>query len=307
MISLLLLKQITQLFICIFLGWLLVRSKLLKPEDSRVLSVVALYVVTPCVIVNAFQIESSPEMLRGLMLSLGTAVILHALMLLLTALCRRPLRLNAVEQASLIYSNAGNLVIPLVTGILGKDWVLFTSMFLVVQLPLLWSHGRILLSGERTVSLRKILLNVNILSILAGGLLFLLHVSLPSLVVNTMDSISGMYGPISMIVTGMLMGGVDFRRVVANGRIWMVSFLRLIAFPLVVLCLLRIPGLASLAPNGETILLVSLLAAITPSASAVTQIAQVYSPDGEYAGSINVVTTLLCIVTMPIIIALYQL
>ena len=87
----------------------------------------------------------------------------------------------------------------------------------------------------------------------------------------------------------------------------MVSFLRLIAFPLVVLCLLRIPGLASLAPNGETILLVSLLAAITPSASAVTQIAQVYSPDGEYAGSINVVTTLLCIVTMPIIIALYQL
>ena len=132
MISLLLLKQIAQLFICIFLGWLLVRSRLLKPEDSRVLSVVALYVVTPCVIVNAFQIEASPEMLRGLLLSLGTAVVLHALMLLLTALCRRPLRLNAVEQASLVYSNAGNLVIPLVSAILGKEWVLFTSMFLIV-------------------------------------------------------------------------------------------------------------------------------------------------------------------------------
>ena len=164
-----------------------------------------------------------------------------------------------------------------------------------------------LLSGERTVSLRKIFGNVNIFSILLGGALFLLHVSLPSLLVSTMDSVSGMYGPISMIVTGMLMGGVDFRRVLANRRIWLVSFLRLIAFPLVVLCLLRIPGLAALAPNGETILLVSLLAAITPSASAVTQIAQVYSPDGEYAGSINVMTTLLCIVTMPIIIALYQL
>ena len=46
---------------------------------------------------------------------------------------------------------------------------------------------------------------------------------------------------------------------------------------------------------------------LTPSASAVAQIAQVYGSEGEYAGSINVVTTLLCIVTMPIIIALYQL
>ena len=307
MISLLLLKQIAQLFLSIFLGWVLVRSKLLKSEDSHVLSVVVLYVVMPCVIISSFQIDCTSEKLMGLALSLGTALAIHLLMLLLTGLCRRPLRLDPVEQASIIYSNAGNLVIPIVTGLLGKEWVLFTSSFLVIQQPLLWSHCRILLSREPSVSLRKIFLNSNIISIFVGVTLFLLGIPLPSVVAGTIDSVSAMVGPLSMIVAGMLMANVDLRQLLANHGVWKVSFLRLVGFPLVVMLLLKYSGLAVLVPNGETILLVSLLAAITPSASAVTQIAQVYSEDGEYAGAINVVTTLLCIVTMPVIVMLYQL
>ena len=58
---LMLLEQIVQLFLCIVLGWLLVRLHLLKPEDSRVLSKVCLYLVTPCVIINAFQLQRTPE------------------------------------------------------------------------------------------------------------------------------------------------------------------------------------------------------------------------------------------------------
>ena len=296
MISLLLLKQIAQLFLCMLLGFCLVRAKLLKPADSRVLSVVVLYVVMPCVIVASFQIDCTAEMLQGLALSLGTAVLIHVVMFLLTYLLRRPLRLGPVEQASAIYSNAGNLIVPIVSAILGREWIIFTSMYVIVQLPLLWSHCRILLSGERTISLRKILLNVNIVSIFVGAVLFFLHISLPDLVVGTMASVS----------RGMLMGNVGFRRLVASRGIWKVAFLRLVGYPLVVMMLLKYSGLARLAPNGETILLVSFLAAITPSASAVTQIAQVYGSEGEYAGSINVVTTLLCIITMPLIIALYQ-
>ena len=66
MISFLLLKQIAQLFLCMLLGFCLVRAKLLKPADSRVLSVVVLYVVMPCVIVASFQIDCTAEMLSKL-------------------------------------------------------------------------------------------------------------------------------------------------------------------------------------------------------------------------------------------------
>ena len=101
---LMLLEQIVQLFLCIVLGWLLVRLHLLKPEDSRVLSKVCLYLVTPCVIINAFQLQRTPELLQGLALSLGAAIGIHALFFIATALLHRPLRLTPVEQASLIFT-----------------------------------------------------------------------------------------------------------------------------------------------------------------------------------------------------------
>ena len=86
-----------------------------------------------------------------------------------------------------------------------------------------------------------------------------------------------------------------------------VAFLRLIAAPLIVLCILKFSGLASLVPDGESILLISLLAASAPAASNVTQIAQVYGHEGDYASAINAITTLLCIGTMPLMVFLYQL
>ena len=70
--------------------------------------------------------------------------------------------------------------------------------------------------------------------------------------------------------------------------------------------LLKYSSLAALVPEGRTILLVTLLAICTPSASTLTQMAQVYGKDADYASAINVVTTLLCIVTMPLMVALYQ-
>lgn len=303
----LLLEQIVQLFLCIVLGWLLVQLRLLKPEDSRVLSKVCLYLVTPCVIINAFQIQRTPELLQGLTLSLGAAIGIHVLFFIATALLCRPLHLTPVEQASLIYTNSGNLIIPLVTAVLGSEWVIYCSMFQLVQQFPMWSHCRIILSGDRNISLKKILLNVNIVSVLVGVLLFLLNLSLPSVIAGTMKSIAATIGPLSMFVAGMLMGDQDLLAVLRIRSIWKVAFLRLIVLPLVVLGILKYSGLASLVPDGEAILLISLLAASAPAASNVTQIAQVYGHEGDYASAINVITTLFCIGTMPLMVLLYQL
>lgn len=302
---LMLLEQIVQLFLCIVLGWLLVRLHLLKPEDSRVLSKVCLYLVTPCVIINAFQLQRTPELLQGLALSLGAAIGIHALFFIATALLR-PLRLTPVEQASLIYTNSGNLIIPLVTAVLGPEWVIYCSMFQLVQQFPMWSHCRIILSGDRNVSLKKTLLNVNIISVFVGVLLFLLNLPLPTVIAGTMKSIASTIGPLSMFVAGMLMGEQNLLAVLRIRSIWKVAFLRLIALPLVVLCIFKYSGLAALVPDGQSILMISLLAASAPAAANVTQIAQVYGHEGDYAGAINVITTLLCIGTMPLMVLLYQ-
>ena len=65
-ISFLLFKQIAQFFIMIIMGYTLVKLKIVKSEDSKVLSMVCLYLIMPCVIINSFLIDFTPEKLKGL-------------------------------------------------------------------------------------------------------------------------------------------------------------------------------------------------------------------------------------------------
>lgn len=151
-ISLILAQQIAELFLILLIGCVLVKARLLKSADSRVLSVVMVYAVMPCVIINAFQVDYSPAVVTGLLYAFALAIALHALLLLLARLLRRPLRLDVIERTCIIYTNAGILVIPLVRALLGEDYVIYSCAFLVVQQVLLWTHCRSLLCG--TAALR---------------------------------------------------------------------------------------------------------------------------------------------------------
>ena len=82
---------------------------------------------------------------------------------------------------------------------------------------------------------------------------------------------------------------------------------RLLVLPLLTLLLFRASGLASWTADGSTILLISFLAAAAPCASTVTQMSHLYGHNGEYASLINVVSTLLCVITMPVMVFLFQL
>ena len=306
MISLILAKKIVSLFLIMLLGAMLVRCKIVHAQDSKVLSVISLYLVMPCVIISSFQVEYKPEIFKGLLLALAAAVLLHLVLIVLVTALGKPLKMDGVEQTSLIYSNAGNLIVPIVTAILGKEWVIYTSAFLSVQMFLLWSHAKMKLCGEKGIDLKKILTNINMIAVFAGVLMFLFHLQLPALVEDAVDSISSMVGPMAMLILGMLIAEMDPKKFLNYRRLWWITLLRLVGIPLVGVLLLKYSGLAALVPDGKTILLISLLAICTPSASTLTQMAQVYGRDADYASAINVTTTLLCIVTMPLMVALYQ-
>ena len=83
--------------------------------------------------------------------------------------------------------------------------------------------------------------------------------------------------------------------------------MRMVGFPLLAILLLKRIPFYLLADNGKKILLVSLLAVAAPSGVTIPQMAQIYGGDADYAGSINVLTTLCSIVTMPLMIYIYQL
>ncbi len=305
-IALLLAQQIAQLFLILFMGYLLVRSGLLRTEDSRVVSVILVYLVLPCVIVEAFQIDDSAEIRSGLLLALGAAAGIHLLFFLLTRLLRRPLRLNAIEQATAIYSNAGALVIPLVRALLGSDYVVYSCAFIIVQLVLLWTHGSALLRGEGRLEWRRILTNVNLLSVFAGLALYLLHIELPAPIVGVMDDMGALMGPLCMLLAGMAIAECPLKKLLGSPRYYRTAALRLLVYPLAALALLWAVGGASALADGKAILMTVYLAAVTPACATVTSMAQLYGQDAEESSALYVLSTLLSIVTMPLMLGLFD-
>lgn len=305
-IRILLMQQIVQLFLMIFMGYLIVKTGLVRDDDSKVLSKIILYLIVPCVIINAFQVDYTTDTVKGLLIAFAASVMTQVILLVVISVAGKLLHLNEVEVASVYYSNSGNLIVPIVTFILGQEWVLYGCVFMSVQLVFLWTHCKKIISREASYDWKKIILNINMISIFIGVILFFTGIRLPEIIGNTLASVGTMIGPASMIVTGMLFAGMNLKQIFANKRVYFITFLRLIAVPLIALVLIKLSNLASFSADGNKIMLIVFLAIITPSASTVTQMCQVYGNDSKYASAINVMTTLLSIITMPVMVMLFQ-
>ena len=293
-IAFLLGTKIIELTLIVLIGYGLVKSKLLKSEDSKPLSIIGLYVISPSVMIEAFQIDYTPEILQGLQLSLLMAVFLQSILIIIGSLLKRLLNLDPIEHATSIYSNSGNLIIPIVMSLFGKEWVIYASCFIVVQTFLFWTHCRLIIVGKGNLSLKMIAKNINIWSILVGAFLFAFQIKLPNIINGTLSSI------------GLLIAAIPLKSIVSSKRIYLVTLLRLLVIPFVLLVLIKLIGFVHWVEKGEIIVLISFLATTSPSASTVTQMAVIYNNNPQKASAIYGITTLLCMFTMPLVIALYQ-
>lgn len=306
MISYLLLYKILQLFIVLVLGFLLVKFKVIRESDGTVLSKISLYMLMPAAIINSFDVELTPELAKGIGLAYIAAIIIHLVLLGIDAIYKRAAHGTSAERASVMYSNAANLIIPIVSFVLGEEWVIYSCAFMSVQLVFLWSHGIRMFSENEKFDIKKILLNVNIIAIAVGVVFMLCGIRLPAFVKDITSSLGGMLGNVGMLIAGILAAQVDFKKMIKNKRLYLVIAMRMIVCPAVVLVILKIIGSFASVANAENILLVSFLAAMTPAAATVMQFAQLSGRDADFAVAVNIATTVVCVATMPAFVAIYS-
>lgn len=109
-----------------------------------------------------------------------------------------------------------------------------------------------------------------------------------------------------MLVTGMLIGDADLKSVFTRKRAWFVCLCRLVLIPAAVIAVIKFTGIASLHSEGKMILTIIMLAVASSVANMVTQQAQIFDNDPVYASSINIMSVIGCIVTMPVMIFLVE-
>lgn len=304
MIAVPLAKKIAELFLILFAAAALVKTGILKAENSKILSKLSLYFITPCVIFNSFQKELTAEIGQGLLIAVALAAGFELLFFLVAAMLRRAWKATEVERASVVFTNVGNLVIPLVSFVLGPEWIIYTSAYIFVFNLLFWTVGIRMFDRDSAPGIRKILLNPNIVATWAGLITLFTRLKLPEPVALAFSDVSAMIGPLSMMITGMMIGGMTIRGMFSNHRVFGVIFFRMILAS--GLAVLAAAVVVRFLPVDRNIVLVILLGAIAPSASNINQVAILYNRDARYASSINVLTTLSCIVTIPLWIMLFE-
>ena len=305
-LSLLLGEQIITLFLMGVIGFIIVKIGILKAENSEVLSKLCVYVFSPCVIVNSFQITYTKSKMAGLGISFLTALAVQLVFIAAVAVFSKVYRLQQVEKASLIYTNCGYLIVPLVAGVLGEEWVFYATAYLIVFQIMVWTHGIALICKGQEVSLKKIITNPNIIACIIGLFLFITQIRLPFIAGECIAGFSKMVGPASMLIIGMLIGNINLQAAFKKSRIYIICAMRLVVLPLIVIGLMKLSGAVGFHPDGREIMCIILFAASAPAAAAVTQIAQVYGQDAKYAGLINAVSVIFCIITMPVMVLIYE-
>ena len=141
---------------------------------------------------------------------------------------------------------------------------------------------------------------------IAVRMVFLLGIQLPGPLHHTVTQLGSLIGPLSMLNVGFIMAEENLLDVFKGRKIWLVTILRLIILPMIMIFCVRLTGITFRFPQTKSVLLISLLAAAAPTASSIAQFAEIADNDAVPAGKINILSTLCCIITMTVVITIYQ-
>ena len=305
-ISLLLLENLLSMLLIAIIGYTVARKGLMSDKECAAFSRLVVNIFMPCMIMKAMQIELTEERIRGFVVLFVFALIVHAVWIILGRVLNRTIRLTAVEEATLIYSNAGNLIIPLVSALFGEEYVFYSCVFTIVQLVFMWTHGVSLIRESKSIEWKKILLNPNILSVAVGACLLVTKLPLPKPVTSAISSLGSMVGPCAMLIIGMTIAKQDLLSVFKMKRAYFVVFGRLVVFPALILVCLYFSGYLAKNPESLTLFQIAFLAVSAPPAATVSQLAVMYDRDAVNASIFNVMGVAGCVVTMPVMMYLLQ-
>lgn len=304
--SLVLMSKLFSMMLVGAVGYAVIRIGLLEERDGKQLAKLSLYVLSPCLIIKAFRIEVTPERIRGYLFAFALAMLAHVGFILVAGILRRLGIFGVVEELSIIYTNCGNLILPIVSMTLGEDMVFYGSAFQLTFNLFFWTYAAARMQENSRVDWKKVLLNPNIIAIAFSIILLITGISLPGAVNTAVDMMADTVGPISMIVIGMTLAGGSLLQIFTDKRAYLVSFLRLIVLPLLVLGALWASGFLTRYPEYIPVFRISFLAIAAPPASNVTQLAVLYNKEPVRSGIYNLMGTILCLLTIPLIDYLYM-
>jgi len=302
----LVLRQLEIFTVIIFIGIIAIKTKALQEKNLGDLSKLIMRLILPIMIFH----KSINGATRSDMFLCFSEVVLSGIfmfsMLFLTGLAlKRIFSLQGdygrVFHASTMFGNVGFIGIPLILGILPERGMLYMALFSIIDQVLLWSIGVHLTLPQNKLahsSLKdnlKNIVNPAMLAIVSAIFFILMEWRLPATINNALEVVGDMTTPLSLIYIGGTFCFFDVRRFIAKIEYYAIVGIKMLAIPLVVFSVLRFVQV-----QPEIVTFITMLTGM-PSMSAIAMLARVNESNEECAIGAIMITTMLCLVTLPLV------
>lgn len=294
-------NQILTMVLLMIIGVFCYKINMIDEPTNKKLSSFVLLLVNPIVIFLSYQREFESELMRGLMISLLLAILSYGISLAVTHVVFRNKgdETFGVEKYACVYSNSGLIGIPLVQGVFGLEGVFYLTAYLTVFNLLVWTHGVMVMSGQKDLtSIKKVFLSPPLLATILGLLAFLFRFQLPDTLANPLGMLGSTNTPLGMMVAGVSMAQCSIKDLMGRKRLVLTCVMRLLLIPgLVILAFSFIDAAPILTGT-------SLIAVACPVAANLILFAYRYEKDTQYATGLFVLSTMLSMVTIPLMLLL---
>ena len=299
------LNQIGIFLILIILGIVAVKFGILDEHSLGNVSKLVMRMALPAYIfINTAEGATRQGLAESLMV-IPLAIALYLMLFLLSLLLEKVFHLKGnrghVFRAIVMFGNVGFMGIPLVVELYPDTALLYISLFTILDQGLFWTYGVSLTKPvsdqKESISLKNLknLLSPALIAVVGATVLVLLNIHLPKLLTTTLSKLGAASMPLSLLYIGGMLSMTDVRKVLRCGELYAEIGLKMLVLPIVfflVMKLCQVP--ADMA--GTMTFLTGL-----PAINMVAMLAKNNGSDGDYAVCAVMMTTLACLITLPLV------
>lgn len=300
----LLFGQMVVLFILMGIGYLCYKKGMITDEVSKKLSAIVVNIANPAMVLTGCMGEEKIEG-RELLITGVLIVIVYSVLLLLAFIIPSLLRIDkksrGAYQAMTVFSNIGFMGFPVVAALYGNGALLYAALFTIPYNILIYTYGVSAMSvntgtGKKksTLSPGKIL-NVGVIACIITIVVYFFQIPVPAFIKTTTTHLSNLTAPLSMMVIGASLATIDLKKLFMDGKLLLFAAIKLLIIPIAGMMVIR-QFLAN-----EVICGVCMVMLATPVGSMTAMLAQQYDGDYEMASRGVALTTILSVVTMPLV------
>ncbi len=296
-------ESIFSLFIIILVGVYASKKNIITAKMNKGLIDILIQIALPFMILSSFIYEYDNAIKSNVIKTFYYSIIAYIIMITASYLLLLPIKNDkkTVLHFANIFTNTGYVGFPILYSIYGAEGVVYGSVFNMFFVVFLWTYGIILYKGifkikELKTELKKILLNPSILAVCLGIIIMKFNIQLPSSILTSLGIIGSITGPLSMIIIGVILSGVKIKKYLKDWTIYYGVTLRLIIIPVIIYFMSLLIGETSKAMNAVIIM------TAMPAAAMTSILAESFNKEKEYAVVIVSLTTLLSLITVPLLL-----